>query len=84
MPQLGEIFSKTVADSLARGKKASGDLIPWNISEQLGDRDFPKLPDARIVRIATHPNCDWEKDDLFDDDENEGIQEIEEEDVGLL
>lgn len=52
----GEISSKSVNDSLARGRKASGDLIPWNISEQFGDREFPKLAGLRIVRIATHPN----------------------------
>lgn len=52
----GEISSETVTNSLSRGKKAAGDLIPWNISEQYNDREFPKLAGARIVRIATHPN----------------------------
>uniref|UniRef100_T1GGI1 RNA cytidine acetyltransferase n=1 Tax=Megaselia scalaris TaxID=36166 RepID=T1GGI1_MEGSC len=52
----GEISSQTVKDSLGRGKKAAGDLIPWNVSEQYGDRDFPKLAGVRIVRVATHPN----------------------------
>lgn len=52
----GQLSSKTVSDSLTRGKKASGDLIPWNISEQFNDREFPKLAGGRIVRIATHPN----------------------------
>ena len=52
----GEISSQTITDSLGRGKKASGDLIPWNVSEQYGDREFPKLAGVRIVRIATHPN----------------------------
>lgn len=52
----GEISSRTINDSLSRGKKASGDLIPWNISEQFGDKDFPKLAGLRVVRIATHPN----------------------------
>lgn len=52
----GEISSESVQNSLSRGKKAAGDLIPWNISEQFNDRDFPKLAGARIVRIATHPN----------------------------
>lgn len=52
----GEISSQSVQDSLARGRKAAGDLIPWNISEQFNDRNFPKLCGARVVRIATHPN----------------------------
>uniref|UniRef100_A0A182NDD7 RNA cytidine acetyltransferase n=1 Tax=Anopheles dirus TaxID=7168 RepID=A0A182NDD7_9DIPT len=52
----GEISSQTVRNSLSRGMKASGDLIPWNITEQYGDHQFPKLSGARIVRIATHPN----------------------------
>ncbi|GAB0097389.1 RNA cytidine acetyltransferase [Sergentomyia squamirostris] len=52
----GEISVSTVQDSLARGKKAAGDLIPWIVSEQYNDVNFPKLAGARIVRIATHPN----------------------------
>uniref|UniRef100_A0A1B0A084 RNA cytidine acetyltransferase n=1 Tax=Glossina pallidipes TaxID=7398 RepID=A0A1B0A084_GLOPL len=101
----GEISSKSITDSLGRGKKASGDLIPWNISEQYGDREFPKLPGMRIVRIATHPNYQrmgygkkaikllrdyycrkfTNLDEIQNNDENEnGIEEIEEDDVGLL
>ncbi|XP_061717144.1 RNA cytidine acetyltransferase [Cydia pomonella] len=52
----GNISDKSVRDNLGRGRKAAGDLIPWNICEQYGDRDFPKLSGARIVRIATHPS----------------------------
>ncbi|XP_053671171.1 RNA cytidine acetyltransferase [Anopheles nili] len=52
----GEISSQKVQNSLSRGMKAAGDLIPWNITEQYGDHEFPKLSGARIVRIATHPN----------------------------
>ncbi|XP_028171316.1 RNA cytidine acetyltransferase isoform X3 [Ostrinia furnacalis] len=52
----GSISEKSVKDSLGRGRKAAGDLIPWNICEQFGDKDFPKLSGARIVRIATHPS----------------------------
>ncbi|XP_026330911.1 RNA cytidine acetyltransferase [Hyposmocoma kahamanoa] len=52
----GNISEKSVRDSLGRGRKAAGDLIPWNICEQFGDKDFPKLAGARIVRIATHPS----------------------------
>ncbi|KAH8235717.1 hypothetical protein KR032_006117 [Drosophila birchii] len=52
----GQISAQSISDSLGRGKKAAGDLIPWNIAEQYGDRDFPKLGGVRIVRVATHPN----------------------------
>ncbi|KAH8380803.1 hypothetical protein KR009_006477 [Drosophila setifemur] len=53
----GQISAQSISESLGRGKKAAGDLIPWNIAEQYGDRDFPKLCGVRIVRVATHPNC---------------------------
>ncbi|CAF4951856.1 unnamed protein product [Pieris macdunnoughi] len=52
----GNLSDRSVKDSLGRGRKAAGDLIPWNICEQFGDKDFPKLSGARIVRIATHPS----------------------------
>ncbi|KAJ7396528.1 RNA cytidine acetyltransferase [Pitangus sulphuratus] len=32
----GEISRQSIMSSLSRGKKASGDLIPWTISEQMG------------------------------------------------
>ncbi|XP_055912819.1 RNA cytidine acetyltransferase [Eupeodes corollae] len=100
----GEISSQTITSSLGRGKKASGDLIPWNISEQFGDHEFPKLSGLRIVRIATHPNYqrmgygkraikllkdyyDLKFTDLNENvngDENGGIEEVDEDDVGLL
>ncbi|PVD33452.1 hypothetical protein C0Q70_04708 [Pomacea canaliculata] len=51
----GEISKTSIMNSLARGKRASGDLIPWTISQQFQDGDFPGLSGARIVRIATHP-----------------------------
>ncbi|XP_030767418.1 RNA cytidine acetyltransferase isoform X1 [Sitophilus oryzae] len=52
----GEISKNTITDGFSRGKKASGDLIPWTIGQQYQDTDFPKLAGARIVRIATHPD----------------------------
>lgn len=52
----GQISKNTIMDSMARGKRASGDLIPWTISQQYQDADFPKLSGARVVRIATHPD----------------------------
>ncbi|KAF4009377.1 hypothetical protein G4228_000315 [Cervus hanglu yarkandensis] len=32
----GEISRQSILNSLSRGKKASGDLIPWTVSEQMG------------------------------------------------
>jgi len=52
----GQISKKVVSESLVRGRSASGDLIPWTISQQFQDQDFPSLSGARIVRIATHPD----------------------------
>lgn len=52
----GEISEDSVKANLQRGKRASGDLIPWTVSQQFQDDDFPKLAGARIVRIATHPD----------------------------
>lgn len=51
----GEISQQSVVDNLQRGKRASGDLIPWTVSQQFQDNDFPRLAGARVVRIATHP-----------------------------
>lgn len=31
-------------------------MIPWTISQQYQDTDFPSLSGARIVRIAVHPD----------------------------
>ncbi len=53
----GHISKSTVANSLARGHRAFGDLIPWTISSQYQDSDFANLSGARIVRIATHPDA---------------------------
>ncbi|KAH3752617.1 RNA cytidine acetyltransferase-like [Dreissena polymorpha] len=52
----GEISKSSILNSLSRGKRASGDLIPWTVSQQFQDHDFPSLSGARIVRIATHPD----------------------------
>ncbi len=52
----GDISQESVRASLARGERASGDLIPWTLSQQFQDNDFPQLSGARIVRIATHPD----------------------------
>jgi N-acetyltransferase 10 len=51
----GEISKQVVLQSLARGKRAGGDLIPWTMSQQFQDDDFCTLSGARIVRVAVHP-----------------------------
>ncbi|KJE95863.1 N-acetyltransferase 10 [Capsaspora owczarzaki ATCC 30864] len=52
----GEISRDVISRSLAQGVRASGDLIPWTISQQYQDNDFGSLSGARVVRIATHPD----------------------------
>ena len=52
----GKISRESVQSEMMRGNKASGDLIPWTISQQFNDSDFASLSGARIVRIATHPD----------------------------
>uniref|UniRef100_A0A0N4ZF12 RNA cytidine acetyltransferase n=1 Tax=Parastrongyloides trichosuri TaxID=131310 RepID=A0A0N4ZF12_PARTI len=52
----GNLSKDTVSGALGRGKRAAGDLIPWTISQQFLDYDFPQLLGARIVRIAVHPD----------------------------
>uniref|UniRef100_A0A672QLG0 RNA cytidine acetyltransferase n=1 Tax=Sinocyclocheilus grahami TaxID=75366 RepID=A0A672QLG0_SINGR len=52
----GAISHQSVLNSLSRGKKASGDLIPWTISEQFQDPEFGGLSGGRIVRIAVNPD----------------------------
>uniref|UniRef100_A0A8C0FUV3 RNA cytidine acetyltransferase n=1 Tax=Bubo bubo TaxID=30461 RepID=A0A8C0FUV3_BUBBB len=52
----GEISRQSIMNSLSRGKKASGDLIPWTVSEQFQDPDFGGLSGGRVVRIAVHPD----------------------------
>jgi N-acetyltransferase 10 len=52
----GKISKESVLNSLSRGKRATGDLIPWVISEQFRDEAFAGLSGARVVRIATNPD----------------------------
>jgi N-acetyltransferase 10 len=52
----GQISKQSIQSELAKGNKASGDLIPWSVSQQYNDTDFAGLSGARIVRIATHPD----------------------------
>ncbi|XP_029633434.1 RNA cytidine acetyltransferase [Octopus sinensis] len=52
----GDISKAAVMSGLRQGKRASGDLIPWTISQQFQDNDFASLSGVRVVRIATHPD----------------------------
>lgn len=52
----GKISKSSVLSALTQGEKPAGDLIPWTVSNQFQNHDFPQLSGARIVRIATHPN----------------------------
>lgn len=51
----GRISKQSVLNSLSRGKRAAGDLIPWIVSQQFQDENFAGLSGARVVRIATSP-----------------------------
>lgn len=51
----GNISRQAILNSLARGTRDSGDLIPWLITQQFQDSDFAGLSGARVVRIASHP-----------------------------
>ncbi|RMZ66877.1 nucleolar ATPase Kre33 [Pyrenophora seminiperda CCB06] len=51
----GQISKESVLNSLSRGQRAGGDLIPWIVSQQFQDENFASLSGARVVRIATNP-----------------------------
>lgn len=52
----GKIGKAAVLHELSRGRRAAGDLIPWTVSQQFQDENFPQLSGARVVRIAVHPS----------------------------
>ena len=52
----GHISEESIMNSLSRGKRAAGDMIPWTISQQFQDSHFGSLSGVRVVRIATNPN----------------------------
>lgn len=51
----GRISKQSVMNSLSRGQRAGGDLIPWLVSQQFQDSEFASLSGSRVVRIATNP-----------------------------
>jgi N-acetyltransferase 10 len=52
----GSISKGVILDSLSRGLRTGGDLIPWIVSQQFQESTFAQLSGARVVRIATHPD----------------------------
>mmetsp|Transcript_8866 Transcript_8866/g.13289 ORF Transcript_8866/g.13289 Transcript_8866/m.13289 type:complete len:1103 (+) Transcript_8866:133-3441(+) len=52
----GRISQQSVQAQMSRGNKASGDMIPWTVSQQFNDTEFATLSGARVVRVATHPD----------------------------
>ncbi|KAK9701707.1 Helicase [Popillia japonica] len=90
----GEISRNSVVEGFSRGKRASGDLIPWTIGQQYQDADFPRLCGARIVRIATHPDYQGMGYDYYEfkmtnlDEEQaivrDEIENVPDEELGLL
>jgi N-acetyltransferase 10 len=52
----GFISQQSIQSEIQRGNKASGDMIPWTLSQQFNDNKFASLSGVRIVRIATHPD----------------------------
>ncbi|KAL8416408.1 hypothetical protein RB596_006822 [Gaeumannomyces avenae] len=52
----GKISRQSILNSLSRGQRAAGDLIPWLVSQQFQDEEFASLSGARVVRIATNPD----------------------------
>ena len=52
----GDISKQMIMDSLSRGIRAGGDMIPWTISQQFQENKFAYLSGARVIRIATHPD----------------------------
>jgi N-acetyltransferase 10 len=52
----GKISKQVIMDSLGRGSRSGGDMIPWLVSQQFQENRFALLSGARIVRIATHPD----------------------------
>ena len=53
----GQISKQSIINNLNKGQRASGDLIPWLVSQQYQDEEFAGLSGARVVRIATNPEC---------------------------
>lgn len=53
----GGISSSRCSESLRRGDRPPGDLLPWTLAAQFQRPDLASLTGARVVRVATHPDC---------------------------
>jgi N-acetyltransferase 10 len=51
----GEISKQTIINSLSKGQRSDGDMIPQLVAMQFQDPEFASLSGGRIVRIATSP-----------------------------
>ena len=51
----GSISKNSARSALAQGQQPTGDLIPWNVSQQFQESSFASLSGARVVRVAVHP-----------------------------
>lgn len=51
----GQISKQTIINSLSKGQRWDGDMIPQLIAQQYQDPEFATLSGGRIVRIATSP-----------------------------
>jgi N-acetyltransferase 10 len=51
----GQLSKTTVLESLSRGHNAAGDMIPWTLSQQFQDADFPSLSglSCSVVDLST-------------------------------
>lgn len=52
----GNVSRQSILNSLSRGTRDAGDLVPWTVSQQFQDADFASLSGARVVRVAVHPD----------------------------
>ncbi|KAG2014403.1 N-acetyltransferase 10 [Coprinopsis cinerea AmutBmut pab1-1] len=52
----GNVSRDVILDSLGRGVRPGGDLIPWLVSQQFQEGRFGRLSGARVVRVAVHPD----------------------------
>jgi len=52
----GQLSKDSVTDTINKGRRAAGDLIPWTVSQYFMDNNFAQLSGARIIRLAVHPD----------------------------
>jgi N-acetyltransferase 10 len=52
----GKISRESIMDSLSRGLRSGGDMIPWIITQQYQETKFAEMSGARVVRVAVHPD----------------------------